>query len=93
MKRPHPPEPVAERAAKPTAECAEEQRDRAAQARIGFVDPEGCHQRRNDEAEHRDVERVEPPAAEACLAGLQPNIVHLSFERWLKSLRNLQRLA
>ncbi|MGY4420085.1 hypothetical protein ACVWY2_002510 [Bradyrhizobium sp. JR6.1] len=58
LQRLHPTETVAERAAKPAAERAEEQRDRAEQPCVGLADPEGCNQRRNGEAEHLDVERI-----------------------------------
>ena len=58
-------EAVAERAADPAAERAEEQRDRAEQAGIGLADAEGGDQRGDGKAEHLDVERIQRPAAKA----------------------------
>jgi uncharacterized membrane protein YeaQ/YmgE (transglycosylase-associated protein family) len=58
-------EAIAERAAEPTAEGAEEQRDRSEQAGIRLADAERRDQGRDREAEHLHVERIQRPAAEA----------------------------
>src|ERR1700756_676080 len=62
----HATDAVAERAADPAADRAEEQRDRAEQARFGLGDVEGCDQGGNSEREHLDVERIQCPAAKTC---------------------------
>jgi hypothetical protein len=75
-------ESVGEDAGEPPTDRREQQRDRGKHAGLGFIDVKNRHQRRDEECEHHEIERVERQTAECGNERSTLGQRHLSIPVW-----------